>query len=153
MRKKQLEVFKRNSRRKNTGEIRSIQNMFKAVDWISRIVSKTFSSIFGIIGKIGGLIKKVASVTVGAVVGIVVGTVRGVVKGIRKIGGVLISTLKFFRIDRLLNGVVSIVGDIAKITKKALKNSFYAIVRTPAGMFAIGYALGYVWGIVSKYIE
>lgn len=68
-------------------------------------------------------------------------------------GGVLVSTLKFFRIDKILNGVVNIVGDIAKITKKALKNSFYAIIRTPVGMFAIGYALGCVWGIVKKYIR
>ena len=153
MRKEQLEIFKRSSgRNENTREIRLMQNIFRTVDGISVVVRKTFSSIFGILLRIGGLIKKVASVTARAAVGIVTGTVKGVMKGVRKIGGALISTLRFFKIDKLLNGVVNIVGDIAAITKKAVKNSFYAIVMTPAGMFAIGYALGYVWGVVTKYI-
>ena len=97
--KRQLGIFKKNAQQgESIGGIRSIQNIFK----------------------IGSFIKKVASISVSVIVKILSGIVGGIVKGIRKLGGVLVSTLKFFRIDKLLGGVVNIVGDIFKLAKKAV---------------------------------
>ncbi len=105
--------------------------------------------MFDSIKKIGGFVLKpfalVLKWTILPLANVVLKIGGALFKGIGLLGKGLFKTLKFFRVDKLVKGVYHTFLDIGKMVGKAVKNTLVAFLMTPAGAYAAGFVLGFLW--------
>lgn len=116
---------------------------------LKKKISGIFSPIFDSIKKIGGFVLKpfalVLKWTILPLANVVLKIGGALFKGIGLLGKGLFKTLKFFRVDKLVKGVYHMFLDIGKMVGKAVKNTLVAFLMTPAGAYAAGFILGFLW--------
>lgn len=122
----------------------------KLKDRITKIFGPLFKIIKKICSVIGKTIRIVFKLTIIPLVKGIIGIGKFVFNEIKAIGKGFIKTLKFFKLDKLIKSVYSSFVDIGKLVGNALKNTFAAFIKTPAGMYAIGFLIGYLWVKIKK---